>query len=164
MISRLSDSQIARLFALSKRRPFYDPEGSFMKSNVPNPVSLFLCDEVIHDSKSGKTHVLGMFDAIRTHSFPHQQARVGIFVALTGKVGSFEGRVQCLDPDGAMTFETLPRNLRLSQRRPVLRVFFRILQARFRRPGIYRMQFVCEDHVLTEQPVVVLSKQGNGDA
>ena len=135
-----------------------------MAVNLPKLVSLFLCDEVVHDRASGKTNVFGMFDAIRPHSFPHQQARVGVFVALTGKLGTFEGRVQCLGPDGATTFATLPRKLGISRGRPVLRVFFRVLQARFRVPGIYHMQFLCEDRILTEQPFVVLSKQGNGDA
>ena len=99
-----------------------------MSANLPNLVSLFLCDEVIHDQTSGKTHVLGMFDAIRPHSFPHQQPRVGVFVALTGQLGTVAAWVQCLGPDGSIAFRTLSRNLKLTKRRPVLRVFFRILQ------------------------------------
>ncbi len=62
-------------------------------AQLPSLVSLFLCDELIHDARSRKTHVFGLFDSIRPRSFPHRQARVGVFVALTGVAGHFAGRV-----------------------------------------------------------------------
>ena len=30
-------------------------------------------------------------------------------------------------------------------------------------PAVYRIQFACEDQVLTERPFIVLSTRGNGD-
>lgn len=132
-------------------------------AQLPILVSLFLCDELIQDPQSGKTHVFGLFDSIRPRSFPHRQARIGVFVAVTGVSGVFAGRVKCLGPDGSTAFGTMPQPLKLSRPNQVLRVFFRIVLAPFRRPGIYRIQFVCEDEILTERPFIVLSTRGNGD-
>ena len=134
-----------------------------MAAQLPSLVSLFLCDELVHDARSGKTHVFGLFDSIRPRSFPHRQARVGVFVALTGIAGIFASRVKCLGPDGSTAFGTMPQSLRLFRPNQVLRVFFRIVLAPFRRPGIYRIQFVCEDQILSERPFIVLSTRGNGD-
>ena len=134
-----------------------------MATQLPSLVSLFLCDELVHDAPSGKTHVFGLFDSIRPRSFPHRQARVGVFVAITDVAGTFASRVRCLGPDGSTAFGTMPQPLKLSRPNQVLRVFFRIVLAPFRRPGIYRIQFLCVDQLLVERPFIVLSARGNGD-
>ena len=134
-----------------------------MPAELPSLVSLFLCDELLQDERTGKTHVIGLFDTIRSRSFPHRQRRVGVFAGLTGAEGTFSGLVKCLGPDGVMAFSTRPRKPKLSRPNRVLRVFFRILFAPFRRPGTYRMQFLCEDQLLTERPLLVVSSRGNGD-
>ena len=134
-----------------------------MPRPMPVPVSLLLCDDVTHEARTNRTHLIGLFDAIRPRSFPHRHRCLGAFLALTGVEDNYMSQAVCVAPDGTRSFASSPRELRFPRPNFVVRAFFRFFLPQFRRPGIYRMQFFCENQLLAERPFTVLAMGGNGD-
>ena len=133
-----------------------------MQLTLPIPVSLILCDELVHAGRR-KEHLFGLFDTVWANTFPHRLARLGVFVALTGASGRYATRVLCLGPDGQELFGSPLRSVQLEHAQRVTRVFLRLEGVVFRFPGIYRLQLLCNNRLICERPFNVLLKGGNGD-
>lgn len=134
-----------------------------MAEQLPVPVSLIFCDDVMHDRQKKKFHLIGAFDSVRVRAFPHVCPSLCAVILLTEATGTHTGQLACLAPHGQKAFGSPSRILHFPNARRVVWAVFRLARVPFRTAGIYRMQFLCDNQVLTERPFNVLTTGGNGD-
>lgn len=134
-----------------------------MQASPPQPISLVVCDDVIRDSRTGKVYVIGWASGLGVKSFPHTEAGLTIFIGLTGAPGKHIGEVQGLAPSGVRIFGASPFPLEFTVSTPTVWTALRLHRGRFPAPGIYRLQFFCDNLPLTERPFLVRFKGANGD-
>lgn len=134
-----------------------------MTRQLPVPVSLIFCDDVMHYPQKEKFHLLGTFDSIRARAFPHRCEQFCAVIVLTEATGSHSGRIVCFAPNGQKAFGSPVRTLYFPNSRVVVWAVFRLAHVPLRTAGIYRVQFLCDNTALTERPFNVLTSGGNGD-
>ena len=134
-----------------------------LQAQAPVPISLVLCDDVIPDRRSRKFHVIGWADSIRAASFPHAARNFNVFIALTGTQGNLSCQVDCFGPDGQKIFASPARVLVFSRSDQIIVALFRLRGVRFPEAGVYRVRFLCNNHVVTERQIRLMAKGANGD-
>ena len=134
-----------------------------MATHLPQPISLVICDDVIHDPQTGKIHLIGCASGFGLKIFPHKLDALTVFIALAGTPGTHSGQIFCSAPDGRKNFGSTPHSLRFTAAAPVTWAVFRIERVPFPVAGIYRLQFVCDNELLSERQLLVRFKGGNGD-
>ena len=134
-----------------------------MTEQLPVPVSLIFCDDVMHDRQKEKFHLIGSFDSVRARALPHVCRSLCVVILLTQGTGTHTGQLVCLAPNGQKAFGSPSRTLHFPSARVVVWAVFRLAGVPFRKVGIYRWQFLCDNQMLTERPFNVLTTGGNGD-
>ena len=134
-----------------------------MQPSPPQPISLVICDDVIRDPKTGKIHLIGWASGLGVKSFPHTTALLNVFIGLTAAPSTHDGQVVLLAPDGQRLFRSKSHGLKFTVPAPSIWALFRLGPIRFPTPGVYRLQFLCDNQMLTEREILVRFKGANGD-
>ena len=134
-----------------------------MRRQAPVPVSLHFFDDLFEDGRKHKYHLIGSFDAVRAPAFPHRVASFNVCLVLRSGHGDFPYQVLCRDPHGQPAFASGVQVVRFPNLRRVVWASFRIRRVTFQRPGVYRVQVVCDNELWSERPCNVLLAGGNGD-
>ena len=134
-----------------------------MTRPTPVPVSLLFFDDLFEDKRKHKLHLIGCFDAIRAASFPHRVASFNVCQVLRGGQGDYPCQVRCSNPRGSLAFASAVEVVRFQSPRRVVWVSFRIRGVIFHRPGIYQVQVLCDNELVSKRPCNVLAAGGNGD-
>jgi hypothetical protein len=117
-----------------------------MASVVPVAKALTLCDRVVGQPQ-GKVDLFGIFNAIRPAAgYPHVQERFRVFTQLGSGLGrvEFHVDVRFAETDESIGSST-PRPLHFPDRAAVLQVAVTIDRCRFDRPGVYLVEFYCDN-------------------
>lgn len=134
-----------------------------MRGHLPIPVSLCFRDDLSRERNTGKFHVNGWFDSLRAKGFPHELSPFAVCIALTGAKGDFPSRVVCIGAEDVLAFASPLHTVRLVQSQVTVWAVYRIRRAVFPVAGIYRVQFMCENHLLVQRSLRVRFIGGNGD-
>lgn len=134
-----------------------------MPTVAPQPISLAICDDVIRDPRTGKVHILGWGSGLGVKSLPHTIAILNIFIGLTAAAGTHNGQVVLLAPGGHRIFGSNVHHLKFTRSAPSIWAVFRLGPIRFVTAGVYRLQFLCDNVLLTEREILVRFKGANGD-
>jgi hypothetical protein len=127
---------------------------------MPVVKSIILCDNVLQDPHSEKVHLVGVFNAIRPQAdppFPHRQQEFSVFLQLTDADGEAVGQVVARKANsGRIVFTSPSHRLEFLDRLQVKWVRFRIRDCPFPEPGLYWIQFYCDQQLLAEQRLFLL--------
>ncbi len=131
---------------------------------LPVPKSVFLCDDVVADPASQKIHVLGVFNAIRPAGpevFPYSLGQLCVFLQLIGGAGEIHAHVEILNASTEELVYTSPKHpLRFSGRHSTISACFRIRDCSFPKPGVYLVEFYCQDTFVDDRAFHVLETKG----
>ena len=134
-----------------------------MPMRTPQPISLAICDDVIRDPRTGKVHIIGWASGLGVKSFPHTAAVLSVFIGLTAAPNTHDGQVVLLAPGGGRIFRSNLHRLKFSASAPSTWAVFRLGPIRFPTAAVYRLQFLCDNHLLTEREILVRYKGAPGD-
>ena len=135
-----------------------------MPANTPQPISLAICDDVIRDLRTGKVHIPGWASGVGVKSFPHTAPLLNVFIGLSATPSIHEGHVIIHAPDGRTVFRSKLHPLRFTASVPLIWAHFRLGPIRFAVSGVYELQFLCDNLLLTQREILVRFKGANGDA
>lgn len=122
---------------------------------------LILCEDVQTDQEnSGRVTLVGLIGALRSLEeppFPLVYRELCVFLELTGCRGAIQGRVEIQHADsGQVVFRTRTRAMPLgSDPLEIVGVTFRLRNCLFQSPGLYWVQFWCNEQMTEQQPLLL---------
>jgi hypothetical protein len=132
-----------------------------MASVVPVGKIVYLCDDVLEDQTTGKTHILGIFNAVRTPgtvAFPYRLGRVCVFAQFSGGGGQVPVRVDVVN---GKTDEVVFRSRRMlidfSGKQSEVSVCLRIRSMKFPVPGVYVVEMYCGGRFIDDRLLRLLA-------
>lgn len=121
----------------------------------PTLLALLLCDQVTHDSTTGKHSLLGLFSRISTKSFPSTHPQLHVFISLTDGHGRASGQLRLVRKDAE---EEAPPQMELSGKiefpspLAIVELVFTIVNLPLPAPGRYSCDFYCNGVLLGSRP------------
>lgn len=132
-----------------------------MPSVIPVGKIVYVCDDVLEDPASGKTHVLGIFNTVRAggaDAYPYRLGRLCVFAQLTGGAGQVPVRVDIVNgKTQKVVFRSQEGSLDFSGRHTEVAVCFRILDGSFPEPGVYFVELCCGDTFIDDRMLRLLA-------
>lgn len=122
---------------------------------------LIVCEDVVLDEENPRRVTLvGLINAIRSleePQFPLLYRELCVFLQLTGCRGAAEGQIEIRHADtDEILFRTRTRTIPFgSDPLEVVGVIFRIRNCLFREPGLCWVQFVYNENVIVQQPLLL---------
>jgi hypothetical protein len=125
----------------------------------PSLQSVYICDDVIPDPVTGRIHLIGIFDTIRVSPdrvFPYVRPTLYVFVRLSDAEGRLPAYIQITRADTTEAiFQTTTRFLQFPDRRTAINVCFRLVRCEFPLPGVYFVEFYCNDRFLQDRVLTI---------
>ena len=121
--------------------------------------TLLVCHDVIHDSKTGNVHLIGVGNKLRPKRYPARTPGYCAFAVLSGVKASDTVVLVCSDQEDTDIFAT-PVHRVESPGRNEHRLVFRIQEPVFPRPGNYRLQCFVNEFLVSEIVIVLPPLEG----
>lgn len=127
-----------------------------MNTERPIGIALMISDRVITDALTGEKSIIGTISQIRTRSFPFAVPRMTFFVALSNGQGNANFELKCSSEDDrnlvVMRFKGI---IPFKNPTDVVEMAFQMQNIIFQKPGLYAVEFLCEDVPVLQRPLVV---------
>jgi len=122
-------------------------------SNKPTPIGLaiVICDQIIEDKLTNKKSLIGIFNQIATQSFPCRHPQVSVFVALTDGRGECAARLRIVHDESNHVVAEVNGNIQFPDAHTVVELNFGLVGLVFPEPGIYAIEFYCDDALVLER-------------
>jgi hypothetical protein len=133
-------------------------------SFLPVAKTVFISDDVLIDPKSGKTHLLGLYDAIRPaegHDYPYQLGKLCVFAEFTDGFGElpFHAEITQLATQETV-LRTKEHRVRFPHRHACMKVCFRLKECMFPAPGDYAVELYCRDQFIDDRILHLFEPRG----
>jgi hypothetical protein len=119
----------------------------------PTPVGLALivCDMIIEDKLTNKKSLIGTFNNIAAPTFPCRHPKMCVFVSLTEGKGSYAARLRIINEDTQQSVVDMRGNIQMQDINAVVELNFDLVGIVFPAPGLYSIEFYCDDALLMER-------------
>ncbi len=128
---------------------------------APSARYMIVCDEVLKDEqRPGKLMIVGLTTLVVWPwgaTTPVCLERIVVLLILTDGRGTGMGRILCLNETELPVFGSPRRPISFEGKDPAghYGVTFKLLDCRFPAPGVYTIQFLFDEKVVSEQLVTV---------
>ena len=130
---------------------------------MPVAKSIFLCDDVLYDSSTGKIHMIGVFNAIRVKSpatYPFRPKQLCVVGQFIGGMGDYSFRVEITDPAaGEGIYSVVAGVLRFPTRHTSVYACVRITECVFPGPGDYVVEMYVNDLFIEDRLLILLGEE-----
>lgn len=114
---------------------------------APKVLALAVCEMIVRDEVTKNLSLIGLFNTITASEFPARHDRLHVFVSLSQRHGLLPCLVRILDPDDNSLFEA-PGLVKFDNPLGVVDANFEIRGLVLPKPGIYVVEFKCQEEVL----------------
>ena len=115
---------------------------------VPQLLAMLICDTIIHDSKTRKKTVVGIFDTITCKKIPFTHHSLSIYIVLTEGIGEYEGELKLICEDDETALCELKGPLAFTERLQRVELEFKLDGLVFPHFGKYRFDFLCDGRLV----------------
>ena len=124
-----------------------------MMTDKPAPVgmAIVICDQIIEDKLTGKKSLIGIFNQIATQSFPCRHPQVCVFVSLTEGRGQCAARLRIVHDESDHVVAEVNGNIQFPDIHMVVELNFNLVGLVFPEPGVYAIEFYCDDALVLER-------------
>lgn len=136
-----------------------------MAAELPSPLGLaiVICDLIIEDKQTHKKSLIGIFNQIGTTNFPCRHPRMAVYVSLTEGRGQYDVRLRIAQEATGQPVGQVQGQMQLNDIHAVAELNFDLLNVNFPAPGLYAIEFYCDDALILERRFQVLQiKQPQG--
>ncbi len=122
-------------------------------SDRPAPVGLamVICDQIIEDKLTSKKSLIGIFNNIGSSVFPCRHPQLGVFVSITEGKGSYEARLQITNENTTDVIANVKGQIKVPDISVVAEINFSLVGIVFPKPGLYSIEFYCDDILVLER-------------
>jgi hypothetical protein len=122
---------------------------------IPVAQALYLCDDYV-GFPGGKTDLIGLFNSIRTASYPHLQKQFVVFARLLQGLGQVSFYVDIrFTPTQQLIHVSSTHALMFSDRDTVVEMALTLQGVRFPQPGTYLVELFCDAQWVADARILV---------
>ena len=118
---------------------------------TPTGLAIVVCDQVIEDKLTHKKSLIGIFNNINAVSFPCRHPQVSVFVCLTEGRGQCTARLRIVNDETNETVADVNGSIQFPDIHAVVELVFNIVGLVFPSPGLYAIEFYCDDALVLER-------------
>ena len=122
-------------------------------SDKPAPIGLaiVICDQIIEDKLTGKKSLIGIFNQIGAQNFPCRHPQVCVFVSLTEGRGQCVARLRIVHDESNHVVAEVNGQIQFPDVHMVVELNFNLVGLTFPDPGVYSIEFYCDDSLVLER-------------
>ena len=117
----------------------------------PSGLAIVVCDQIIEDKHTNKKSLIGIFNNIASPNFPCRHPQLCVFVSLTEGRGAYDARLRIANEETGITVAEVKGQIQLNDIHAVVEVNFNLLGLEFQQPGLYSIEFYCDDALILER-------------
>ena len=125
----------------------------------PSGLAIVICDQIIEDKLTGKKSLIGIFNQIAAAQFPCRHPRVCVFVSLTEGRGTNQVRLRVAHEETGQTIAEVKGKIQFADIHAVAELNFDLQGLTFPQPGLYAIEFYCDDALVLERRFHLLKIQ-----
>jgi len=124
-----------------------------MTADKPSPLGLAIvvCDQIIEDKLTSKKSLIGIFNQIAAANFPCTHPRVSVFVCLTEGSNNYSARLRIVHDETDTVIADLNGPIQFTDANAVVELNFDLIGLTFPQPGLYSIEFYCDDALVLER-------------
>jgi hypothetical protein len=126
-----------------------------MAAEIPECLSMIICDDVYRDERTRKTVLVGAFSTICAASFPCAHPKMVAFFTLTNGRGEYDLSLKVEHEQTGATLLEMKGPLRLSNPLDICDFHVEILGLRFPEPGKYWIFLAVNGEIIKQRPFLV---------
>ena len=122
-------------------------------ADAPSPTGLaiVICDQIIEDKQTNKKSLIGIFNNIASQNFPCRHPQLCVFVSITEGRGTYDARLRIANEETDTTVADVRGKIQFADVHAVVEVNFNLLGLEFQQPGLYSIEFYCDDALVLER-------------
>jgi len=122
-----------------------------MDKPAPVGLAIVICDQIIEDKLTNKKSLIGIFNQINTQNFPCQHPQVGVFVAITEGRGTCAAKLRIVHDESNHVVAEVNGTIQFQDVNAVVELPFNMVGLVFPEPGVYAIEFYCDDALVLER-------------
>ncbi|MGA2659816.1 MAG: hypothetical protein ABSH34_20120 [Verrucomicrobiota bacterium] len=122
-----------------------------MGTERPLGIALVICDRVIVDATTHEKTLVASFNRIRAQFFPAMHPRMSFFISVTNGRGTMQGRIRCINESDQKPVFSASGPLIFKDPLHVVEMTFQVRNAVFPNPGVYNVEFLCDDDIILQR-------------
>lgn len=126
---------------------------------IPSGLAIIICDQVIEDKMTNKKSLIGIFNNINAASFPCRHPQVSVFVSLTEGRGECAARLRIANEETDEVVADVNGPIQFPDIHSVVELVFNLVGLVFPSPGLYSIEFYCDDALVLERRFHVTHSQ-----
>jgi hypothetical protein len=123
---------------------------------APIGVAIVICDQIIEDKLTNKKSLIGIFNQIGAQTFPCRHPQVSVFIAVTDGRGQSAARLRIIHDESEHVVAEVNGTIQFPDVHTVVELRFDLVGLTFPEPGIYAIEFYCDDALVLERRFHVL--------
>ena len=121
----------------------------------PTGLAIVICDQIIEDKLTGKKSLIGIFNQIGTQNFPCRHPQICVFVSLTEGRGQSAARLRIVHDESSHIVAEVNGTIQFPDVNVVVELNFNLVGLVFPEPGMYSIEFYCDDAIILERRFTV---------
>lgn len=118
---------------------------------TPSGLAIVVCDQIIEDKVTNKKSLIGIFNSIAGVNYPCRHGSVCVFVSLTEGRGNYDARLRIVNEETSAVVTEVKGQIQLPEVNVVAELAFSFLGLEFPEPGLYSIEFYCDDALILER-------------
>jgi hypothetical protein len=117
----------------------------------PSGLAIVVCDQIIEDKLTNKKSLIGIFNNIASPSFPCRHPQLCVFVSITEGRGTYDARLRISNEETGVAVAEVSGKIQFADVHAVVEVNFNLLGLEFQQPGLYSIEFYCDEALILER-------------
>lgn len=130
-------------------------------NNTPSGLAIVVCDQIIEDKLTSKKSLIGIFNNIASHQFPCRHPQISVFVSLTEGRGQCQARLRIVHQESDAAVADVNGQIQFPDVNAVVELVFNLVGLTFPEPGLYAIEFYCDDALVLERRFHVTHAQSS---
>jgi hypothetical protein len=118
---------------------------------TPSGLAIIVCDQIIEDKATSKKSLIGIFNNIASPEFPCRHPQLSVFVSLTEGRGTYQARARIVNEETQEAVTEVTGQIQLPDVNMVAELVFNFIGLEFPAPGLYSIEFYCDDVLILER-------------
>jgi len=119
--------------------------------STPSGLAIVVCDQIIEDKLTHKKSLIGIFNNINAGSFPCRHPQISVFVSLTEGQGQSNARLRIINEETNDVVTDVNGPIQFPDIHAVVELVFNLVGLVFPLPGLYSIEFYCDDALVLER-------------
>ena len=118
---------------------------------TPSGLAIMVCDQVIEDKLTNKKSLIGIFNSIAHPRYPARHPALCVFVSLTEGHQTCQARLRIVREETTQAVAEVRGPIEFPDVNLVVEMAFNFVGLEFPEPGLYAIEFYCDDTLVLER-------------